>query len=187
MNESDLRSELRREAERFDPAPGWLDALTRRTRRPRRRLPRPATALSVMTAAAVAATVYVATLGPSADTGQPPKHEATPTTTDGTPRSAVTMQLVGYQAPVHGTLPRGLEEHLACMRDHGYAIPDPEWTGNGWMLTLDDARGIGFGTLRWKRTVFITCALTRPGGDGLEGLRDELLHPRIRAARGDDR
>jgi hypothetical protein len=141
----------------------------------------------VIAAAAVAAAVYVGALGPSGDTGGPPRHEATPTTTDGTPGPAVSMQLVGYEAPVHGELPSGLKEHLACMRDHGYDVPDPEWTGNGWMLTIEDARGLGFGTLRWKRTVFITCALTRPGGDRLQGIRHQILNPRPRAARGDGR
>jgi hypothetical protein len=184
MNESDLRSALRQEAERFDPPSGWLDQLPRRRRR---RIPRPAAVLSVMTAAAVAAAVYVGALGPSGDSSGPPRREATPTTSDDTIGSTVTMQLVGYDAPVHGTLPRSLEEHLSCMRDHGYDIPDPDWTGHGWMLTLEDTSGLGFGTLRWKRTVFITCALTRPVGDRLKDLRSELLHPRPRAVRGDGR
>jgi hypothetical protein len=183
MNESDLREALRREAEAFDPTPGWLDVVPS----PRDRVRRSTTAVSLMTAAAVAAAVYVATIGPAGDDSGPSQRQASPTAThetSGGTSTTVTIRLAGYESPADGSVPADLQSHLACMRDHGYDLPDPVWTGNGWLLSVDDARGLGIGTARWKRTVFVTCALTRPGGDRLKGLRDEILNPRPRAPRG---
>jgi hypothetical protein len=133
-------------------------------------------------AAAVAAAVVL--LGPQEPAG-PGSHIATgaPPGT-GSPGDTVTIALVGYAAPVERAVPKTLRDHLSCMRDHGYDIPDPEWTGHGWLLTIKQAKGLGVGTAAWKKTAFITCALTRPGAQQAPGLRHALLHPRPRGERG---
>jgi hypothetical protein len=181
MNESDLRTALRAHAESFSPTPGWLDEPpVPAKRRSRRAL----LAAPAVLAAAAAVIVYLGAGRSGTPAPQPPGHQQTA----GNP---VTIRLVGYAAPVGnhgGALPKPLVEHLDCMRANGYDLPDPQWTGHGWLLTLDDARSFGVGTMKWKRAVFVTCALTRPGrGELPPMLRHAVMHPRDRIGKPDGR
>ena len=174
MNETELRMALREYAASFEPSGRGLDRGA-----PRRRWARSTIAAAALLAAAgVTATFFLGpghprTPGTEAATG----NHSTPSVSS----DAVRIVLVGYEAPVNGVMPKGLQDHLSCMRAHGYDLPDPEWNGSGWLLTVQDAKGLGVGTSRWKRTVFITCALTRPHGHHVPGLRQALLHPRERS------
>jgi hypothetical protein len=177
MNETELRMALREYAASFEPSGRGLDR-----RAPRRRLARSTVAAAALLAAAAVTAILF--FGPGH-----PRSPATDTATGSRSApsvsgDAVRIDLVGYAAPVNGEMPKGLQDHLSCMRAHGYDLPNPEWKGSGWMLTVQDARGLGVGTSRWKRTVFITCALTRPGGHDMPGLRQALLHPRERSRHG---
>lgn len=174
MNESDLRIALRERADAFDPDPGWCDRIPVGAPARRRR----ATALASLLTAAAAAAIYLGVAGSGRSGIGDPDH-ADPTL-QATAGGSVTIELAGYHAPVRGAMPRALRQHLDCMHEHGFDIPDPQWTGHGWMLTVEDARSLGVGTPRWKRTAFLTCALARPGGHAMEGLKHALLHPRGR-------
>lgn len=182
MNETDLRHALREHAQSFRPDPEWL----RRVPVPRRGRRRIAMTSPVLLAAAAAAVVVVSLLAPSGDSRSPTAGDDTVTTAV-PPDQPVRIHLVGYSAPVGGAMPKPLQRHLTCMRAHGYDLPDPAWTGRGWMLTVTDVQGLGVGTPRWKRTVFGTCALTRPDrrlghpdDPGIPSMRHLLMHPRPR-------
>ena len=177
MNETDLRNALRQHAESFRPDPEWLSRAPLR----RRAWPRRIAMTSPLLVAATAAALYLVPGGASS-----------PQTTDHNTTAAgpqfgepAQIELAGYAAPVGGKMPKPLERHLKCMRLHGYDLPDPAWTGNGWLLTVKDAQRVGLGTSRWNRIVFSTCALTRPDGaltrpdgPGIPNLRHLLMPPR---------
>jgi hypothetical protein len=169
-SETDLRVALHEYAEAYQPS-GRPALEPHDTARPRRRRAWSATAL---VAAATAAVV----IGTQAGNGVPGGGSSA---VDGSGHT-VTIELAGYAAPKGGEPPAPLRKHLACMRARGYQLPDPTWTGHGWLLTVRDADSAGIGTRRWKRTAFVTCALTRSGGGLPRGLRHVLMHPRPRGA-----
>jgi hypothetical protein len=169
MDENDLREVLRDYAASYRPTGRLPDRPAGVPPRRRRR------ALAVVPALAAAAAAAVV-IGSQAGSDVP----AGSSVASGTPGDPVIIMLAGYAAPKGHTLPNPLQRHLACMREHGYALPDPTWTGHGWMLTVTEGRALGVGGKDWKQTAFVTCALTRPGHDGLPGLHHALLHPRPR-------
>jgi len=58
--------------------------------------------------------------------------------------------------------PRWLREHIACMRNQGFNIPDPTQTSDGWSIIVDDPAAAGLGTSAWREAAFVTCATDRP-------------------------
>jgi hypothetical protein len=176
MNETDLRDALREHAESFKPDVGWLTRIPA----PGRTWKRRAIAVSPLVAAAAAAATILAPVylhpdgaSQSEIRGHSPALVTQP----------IRIQLAGYAPPIHGAIPKPLEKHLTCMRTHGYDLPDPTWTGHGWSMFVQDPRQLGFGTQRWKRTAFVTCALTRRDGGRFHELPDVLMHPRPRLGR----
>jgi hypothetical protein len=163
MNEHDLRSMLEAEAESFRLDPSWaIRAATHRTS-PSRRL------ISVVAVAAVVAgciALFWETQGPSRS--------------DPIQQNPVLLRLVGYQAPRGGEIPDALRRHLSCMRHHGFAFPDPDWSGDGWTIEIDDPAALRIGSPEWKRTAFGTCALVRDRGTYERWIRDSIMRPRPR-------
>lgn len=169
MNEADLRSALKEEAAEFRPAPEWLEGVARRAAAVKTR--NALAPIAILTAAAVAGLLVVVR---PLDSAPPPSIVSHP----------VYLHLGGYQAPVDRHVPYPLRDHLDCMRSHGFDLPDPVWTGHGWVITVEDARSVGIGTLRWKRTLFLTCALRARSGSPPPEIKDAILHPRPRHSGG---
>jgi hypothetical protein len=159
MNEGDLRTMLTNEAAKFHPDPAWLAGAHRRPR-----FTRNFTAVVGIAAIVVAAALY----GLNADrTALQPRSSANP----------VYIRLAGYEAN-SGGLPGALRRHIACMRNHGFNLPDPVRVGHGWALKITDPQSIGLGSRRWKRTAFDTCALVRDRAIYNRWIRRAILHPR---------
>ena len=170
MDENDLRAALRDYAASYRPTGRPPD---RPANAPRTRNRRALVAVPAVAAAAAAAVVIGTQVGSDGPTGS--------SVSSGMPGNPVIIELAGYAAPKVGhIIPTSLQRHLSCMREHGYPLPDPTWTGHGWLLTVTEGRALDIGGEDWKQTAFVTCALTRPGHDGVPGLRHALLHPRPR-------
>jgi hypothetical protein len=145
LNETDLRKLLSVEAEQFRPDSDWLAQIT-----PRQRPGRVRMAFSL--AAIVAVTlVSVVTQGRVDDRSEPLRGAERP----------VYIRLTGYEAETGGEMPSSLLRHLSCMRDHGFDLPEPIPANGGWTIVVANPEAIGFGTARWTRAAFDTCALVR--------------------------
>lgn len=158
MNETRLRALLRAEADAYRPgAPRKLPS--------RRRL---APTVALATACAAVAVVAAAL-----------DHWTAPQTSRPAARDGVVLELTGYERPgPDGRVPSELRSHVACMRAHGFDLPEPEWTGAGWTMRIDDAGSFGIGSRRWKKTVFGACALVRDRATYRKWVRSAALGPR---------
>jgi hypothetical protein len=178
MNETDLRTALREYATDFQPAPGWLRQAPRRESRVAHRR---VSAAAVFTVVLIGTVIYISHATHSSPIANPRGNVDTVAGggQHGSPDS-VSLELVGYAKPVGGSMPKPLRAHVACMREHGFDLPDPTWTGHGWLITLDDPTAIGLGTQEWKRAAFFTCALM-PRRDHVSPLvRHAIMNPRPR-------
>ncbi len=162
MNEADLRAMLRTEAQGFRPDPAWLSNVAPAPRRLGRRI----VPVVGAAAAALAAVVFFS----SSD--MRPVQNVNPAS------GAILIKLTGYEAPKDGDVPLDLHQHVACMRDEGFDLPDPEWTGNGWQIRINDPKSFGFGSMKWKKAAFGTCALVRDRATYDRWIRRAILHPR---------
>jgi hypothetical protein len=139
-------------------------------------------AAAVVTAAVIGTAIYVGQTTSSSPIADPPGNVDT-TTKAGqhASKDSLSLELVGYAKPVGGRMPKPLGAHIACMREHGFDLPDPSWTGHGWSITIDDPTSIGVGTRQWKQAAFFTCALM-PRRDHVSPLiRHAIMNPRPRA------
>jgi hypothetical protein len=59
-----------------------------------------------------------------------------------------------------------LKRHAACMRHHGFDLPDPTREGDGWSILVDDPKAIGFDTPEWREAAFVDCRPMSPRGRG---------------------
>ena len=162
MNEADLRAMLRTEAQGFRPDPAWLSDLGLQPRRLAGRI----VPLVGAAAIALAAVLFVST------NQQSPRRDLLPAA------GAILIHLTGYEAPKDGDVPQDLQQHVACMRDVGFDLPDPKWTGDGWQIRIEDPKSFGFGSMKWKKAAFGRCALVRDRATYDRWIRRAILHPR---------
>src|SRR5215471_3893086 len=115
-SEDEIRQVLRHRADRFDMPPEPSPRIVREVRRRRSRNGVLAGIESVALVAAVAVTVILAGLTRTA----PPPHVAMVDR-----GSVVTYVMLGATSPGEGTKPPvWLTDHIACMRAHGFDLPD---------------------------------------------------------------
>ena len=111
---------------------------------------------------ALSAVVVVAVLGGALSVVTLRGHPAGSGSTAGETTGVTGVRLLSYddQSPYpDGT---ALEEHVQCMRDQGFDIPDPVQTGRGWELQLPAS--IDPNSLAFREAEFVTCALSKFGG-----------------------
>jgi hypothetical protein len=150
--ERDLREALRRCAEGFDmtgtPPETVREAIGRRRSRNG-------------AIAAVASATVVGVLAASALLL--PSRGPSPAGSAGSEGVAeMSYVLLDSQVSNEPDAPAWLTEHIDCMREHGFDIPDPAPTADGWSITVDDPAAIGMGTEAWRRAAFVTCAPDQP-------------------------
>jgi hypothetical protein len=153
-NEPDVREALRRYAEGFDMA-GTPPATTREAigrRRTRNG------AIAAVASATVAGVLAVSALLLPSDGPSP----AGPGGTGTEGVAEMSYVLVDSQVASERDAPAWLTEHIECMREQGFDIPDPTQTADGWSITVDDPAAIGMGTEAWRRAAFVTCAPDQP-------------------------
>jgi hypothetical protein len=59
-----------------------------------------------------------------------------------------------------------VREHIECMREQGFELPDPTRTDEGWAVLVDDPEDMGMETRRWREAAFVTCRPSPPPGAG---------------------
>jgi hypothetical protein len=164
--ERDLREALRGYAEDFDmtgtPPDSTREAIGRRRSRNG-------------TIAAVASATVVGVLAASALLL--PSRGPSPAGSSGNHGVAeMSYVLLDSQVSSEPDAPAWLTEHIECMREHGFDIPDPTPTADGWSITVDDPAAIGMGTEAWRRAAFVTCAPDQPlSGNFILGFPKETV------------
>ena len=63
-------------------------------------------------------------------------------------------------------LPRSeVDDHVQCMRRHGFSLPDPEREGDGWKIDVDP-ESLDFDSPTWREAAFVDCRPMPPPGPG---------------------
>jgi hypothetical protein len=76
------------------------------------------------------------------------------------------LRLVAYAAPSSGesaddpTLESAFQQHVQCMREHGFDVPDPIQTDHGWEI-LVSPDSLDFSDPRWREAALVTCSLEK--------------------------
>ena len=83
-----------------------------------------------------------------------------------------------------------LKKNIQCMRDHGFDLPEPVKTAQGWQVIVEDSSPLPSESpdynvrRRWAQAVFVDCRLMDPTGDLVLGGRTrQQIHGLIDCAR----
>jgi hypothetical protein len=177
LPETDVREMLERRASSFVMPPAPTNEVLARAGRRKARNALLASAATLVVAGLVALSVLPLGVdqavdragGAAGSAGGPP-----PAPTSGG------LQLVDYVVrtpardhPHSATGPKitvdDVRDHGACMRSHGFDVPEPTTQpGGGWAVTVDHpkAHGLTFGSRRFRQAWFVTCG---PLGGPLSG------------------
>jgi hypothetical protein len=154
-SEPEIRDALLRRAEMFEMPVGPPRDVRAAIRRRRSRNGVVVGLGSATVAAIVAASVL---LGTSTGSGAPAGSQP-----GGTGRvAAMSYVLLDSKVGTESSPPSWLSDHIACMREEGFDIPDPAQTSDGWSIIVDDPAAAGMGTPAWREAAFVTCAPDRP-------------------------
>jgi hypothetical protein len=167
--EGELREHFDRTASRFEMDRSLPTTVMRRARRRTRRT---ASALvAVVVAAAVIAVVASGQASPLAGAR-------------GGTNPAPAMNLVHYVDPGGATSASesdgpALHQYVDCMREQGYALPDPTSTSDGWGILVEPG-SIDRSDPAWREAAFVTCNLDKfmprpPGGDLILGMGPDTV------------
>jgi hypothetical protein len=159
MKESELRALLRDMAERYSGANAIPPDILRQAR-------------SKLLLSVAAASVSVAgVLLAGALLLQGPGHKPATQLT----KLPLAMDLVDYYDDGHHSDGESREEvhsredadrHVACMRRHGFDLPDPTLTDRGWSVLVDDPRAFDTDSRAWREAAFVDCRPSPPPGPG---------------------
>ncbi len=158
-SESEIKEALRRQADSFDmqvEPPHHIVAAIHRRRSRNGVLIGLGSATLV---AIVAASVFVSQVTGS---GTPAGSGRAGTTTNGVAAMSYVLLDSKVATGEETSAPRWLSDHIACMRNQGFNIPDPTQTSDGWSIIVDDPAAAGLGTSAWREAAFVTCAIDRP-------------------------
>jgi hypothetical protein len=78
-----------------------------------------------------------------------------------------------------------LEKNVECMRGHGFDLPDPVETSDGWQVIVEDSRPLPSESpdpnlrKRWAEAVFVECRLIDLSGDLVLGGRTRAQIERL--------
>jgi hypothetical protein len=157
-SEDEIKEALRRRAEGFDMPDEPPHHLVATIRRRRSRNGWLVGLGSATLAAVVAASVFAVQLV----AGTPAGSRDGGTRTDGVALISYVVLDPKVATGEETRAPSWLSDHIACMRDQGFDIPDPTETPDGWSINVDDPAAAGLGTPAWREAAFVTCAIDRP-------------------------
>jgi hypothetical protein len=144
--ENELRELFDRSASEFD-MDRTMDA--RVLRRARRRTFRVITGVVAATVA-VASVALLSLRGDHAKTIQPTR----------------VLKLVDYAPPGSEDAAddpeyaSAFQQHVQCMRDQGFDVPDPVKTDHGWQILMSPG-SVDFSDARWREAALVTCSLEK--------------------------
>jgi hypothetical protein len=76
------------------------------------------------------------------------------------------LKLVDYASPNTGDSPddptfqSAFQQHVQCMRDHGFDVPDPVQTDHGWEIIMSPGSD-PLSDPRWREAALVTCSLEK--------------------------
>ena len=155
-SEPEIRDALLRQAEMFEMPIGPPREFRSAIRRQRSRN---GAAIGLGSATVGAIVVAAVLFVPSRGAGTPPGSQPGNRTGD---VAAMSYVLLDSKVATEPSAPGWLTDHIACMREQGFDIPDPTQTSDGWSVTVVDPAAAGMGTPAWREAAFVTCAPGRP-------------------------
>lgn len=164
--ENELRRLLAAKADAFAPAPQPRTSVVREARI--RVLRRTSTTILVIAVAVLAGTTLTSSITPDQRAFAALAIKTRSTTADERAKAGVRKDTPSHEHAKIGepiTLVM-LKENVQCMRHHGFDLPDPVATGQGWQVIVEESSPLPSESpdqnlrKRWAQAVFVDCRLT---------------------------